>query len=377
MTIPEVHSPLLGESLEIAAPKISNFTATLDSISNDIKAIEKWLQECQVRVEVEVVYYTSPFCADDPVDLERSVTGTKTMRALVWAETAEGRTWRIQFREYRAQGALSLTEGEFLEVPELVSSRPLIEMPASVRLKSVEGLSMLVEKISKAIPEREAQLMIDGVVRIARHGDVGFDLMFVPSGTKAETLPARKCFDVKSLESDLSLLGLADSRVREVVALLGKGAEVSVPSTISAKRLAALGILSDSSESSRTGKDRERPRAIAPFEEFWVRLKAELTSAPSPKPGVHVLTIRKWSQHSGEMPGEFTLVYKGGNVVECDTATTDNWRSVGEAEFRKVYEVWLDYRSGRKHRRYIVQELGVQNSAWIIPILYRYEYLMH
>lgn len=72
------------------------------------------------------------------------------------------------------------------------------------------------------------------------------------------------------------------------------------------------------------------------------------------------------------------LIYRGGDTIACDTSTTDNWRAnVAAAEFRKVYEAWEDYRRGRKGRSYIVHDLGVQNATWIIPILYRYEYLMY
>ncbi len=113
------------------------------------------------------------------------------------------------------------------------------------------------------------------------------------------------------------------------------------------------------------------------FDEFWPKLKAEFSKAPSRKSGVHLLTIPKWSQFRGPMHGEFTLVYRGGDTIWCDTASTDSWRSgVSAAEFRKVYEAWEDYRANRKKRTYIVHELGVQNATWIIPILKSYEHLM-
>ncbi len=112
------------------------------------------------------------------------------------------------------------------------------------------------------------------------------------------------------------------------------------------------------------------------FEEFWSRLKAEFSNAASPKPGVHAFPIKKWSQYSGEMPGKFTVIYEGGNAVSCDTEKTNNWRNIPQSEFRKVYEVWQDYRAGRKNRKFIMHGLGVENGTWVIPILYRYEHLM-
>jgi hypothetical protein len=76
------------------------------------------------------------------------------------------------------------------------------------------------------------------------------------------------------------------------------------------------------------------------FAQFWSRLKSEFSHAPSPRPGVHVVSVKKWSQFSGEMSGRFSVIYQGGNVLHGDTAGTNNWRNISEAEFRKVYEVW-------------------------------------
>lgn len=114
------------------------------------------------------------------------------------------------------------------------------------------------------------------------------------------------------------------------------------------------------------------------FETFWKRLKNEFSKLPGPQGDAHVRTVRKWSQHQGYFDGEFALVYRGGNVITCETATTNNVRTgISAAEFRKVYEAWPDYRARRAGRSYIVHDLGVQNATWIIPILHEYERLMN
>src|SRR5712692_8793124 len=96
--------------------------------------------------------------------------------------------------------------------------------------------------------------------------------------------------------------------------------------------------------------------AMVSFETFWERLKAQLANLPGPTPGVYVRTVRKWSQHRGYFDGEFPLIYGGGNVITCGTATTDNVRTgISAAEFRKVYEAWGSYRARRVGRTYIVQ----------------------
>ena len=113
------------------------------------------------------------------------------------------------------------------------------------------------------------------------------------------------------------------------------------------------------------------------FEKFWERLKSQLARLPAPRPGAHFRTIRKWSQYREYFDGEFALIYHGGNVITCETSTTDNVRTgISTAEFRKVYEAWPDYRARRVGRSYIVHDLGVQNASWIIPILREYEPLM-
>jgi hypothetical protein len=110
------------------------------------------------------------------------------------------------------------------------------------------------------------------------------------------------------------------------------------------------------------------------FATFWTRLTTELRKLPSA--GQHTRTVEKWSQHRGILGGTFSLTYKGGNVLECTTATTGKRRSIGRSEFEKVCVVWPDYIADRMGRSGIVNEMGVQNSSWIIPILHEYERLM-
>jgi len=117
--------------------------------------------------------------------------------------------------------------------------------------------------------------------------------------------------------------------------------------------------------------------AMVAFETFWPRLKEQLSQLETLESGAHVRSVRKWSQFRGYFGGEFALAYRGGNTITCETAATDNVRTgISAAEFRKVYEAWSDYRAGRVNRSYIVNNLGVQNASWIIPILREYEGMM-
>src|SRR5437867_9683011 len=109
MSLPEFQHPSLKLSVASSAAKIEGFTATLDGISRDIKSLEKWLQDCQVRIEVEAVYYESALQTDRPAELEfRTVPVTKVTRALAWAEMPDAKTWRLQFREYVSRGFMHL-----------------------------------------------------------------------------------------------------------------------------------------------------------------------------------------------------------------------------------------------------------------------------
>ena len=133
--VPDFQHPSLKLSVASSAAKIEGFTATLDGISRDIKSLEKWLQDCQVRIEVEAVYYESALQTDRPDELEfRTVPVTKITRALAWAEMPDAKTWRLKFWEYISRGFMHLEHGQRLDSPELVQSRPLIETPAAVKI---------------------------------------------------------------------------------------------------------------------------------------------------------------------------------------------------------------------------------------------------
>ncbi len=378
MSLPDVHHPSLKRSVTGGAAKIEGFTATLDGISRDIKSIEKWLQDCQIRVEVEVVYYESPFHTDRPDDIQfRTVPVTKITRALAWAETADAKTWRLQFREYVAHGFLDLEHGQTLDAPQLAQTRPLIETPAGVRMQAVEGLGKLVEKIAEVIPEHEPEALSEGRLRVVRNDNGGALLMFAPFGSEGGSVPVRKCPDDDVLKLDLDALGLESTAVASVKTSLESDGNASIQAAIPVNSLRRLGLITEGSSPS-VSRPAAPMRASEPiaFADFWRRLKTEMGKAPEPKQGIHVLTVRKWSQHSGEMPGEFTVIFRGGDTLECDTASTDGWRQISSAEIRKVYEVWRDYREGRKGRAYIAHDLGVQNTTWIIPLLRRFEDLM-
>lgn len=77
MAVPKVNSPLLAEAVEVAGPKISDFTTTLDGVSQDIRTLEKMLQDSGFRLTV--------------------ITEINNYEAVAWTDL--NRKWRIYYRE--------------------------------------------------------------------------------------------------------------------------------------------------------------------------------------------------------------------------------------------------------------------------------------
>lgn len=146
MATPKVNSELLAQALESAGPKITGFTSTLDGISADIRAIERWLLESGVRFEISEV-----------VGKEIDPSGCGYIRYLVWYGGKDGKSWRIYYRDtWGIPGEEVDRHGELFQLTIRVSSdeRPLIETPVAIRLQSVDPLARLVSAIASRIPER-------------------------------------------------------------------------------------------------------------------------------------------------------------------------------------------------------------------------------
>lgn len=99
------------------------------------------------------------------------------------------------------------------------------------------------------------------------------------------------------------------------------------------------------------------------FAQFWSRLKSEFSHAPSPRPSVHVISVKKWSQFSDEMSGRFSVIYQGGNVLHGDEQLAQHFGG----RVPQGLEVWQDYRAGRKNRKFIMHDLGIENGRGSSP----------
>ncbi len=148
MLTPKINSDLLAQALETAGPKINTLTSTLDGISADIRAVERWLLESGVRFEVSEL-----------IEKESDPGGEGygyNHRYLVWYGGKDGKTWRIYYRDnWEFLNSQEDGDGELYQwMSTGCNERPLIETEVAVRLKSVGPLARLVSAIASRIPER-------------------------------------------------------------------------------------------------------------------------------------------------------------------------------------------------------------------------------
>ena len=115
MRLPDLTDPELRQAAAKALPAIEAHAAELDAVSSDLKKIESYLQQSDVRLEVSV-----------PV---RDAGG----ESIGWLK-GEG-TWRIRY----------------LGGPNSGIFRPLLEMPAAVRIRAQKALPALVLAIAEAV----------------------------------------------------------------------------------------------------------------------------------------------------------------------------------------------------------------------------------
>jgi hypothetical protein len=162
MATPKVHSKSLATLLETVGQKVEQFTATLDQVSADIRAVEKWLQASGIRVRVEHVYRTEEDADEEAVkaylkaldypgaEEPEPVPAWRHTYALAWAPESENNEWRILHISRRSEGT---SPGDQWSEPHVVASRPLIETPVPVRLGIGHALERLIEEIASMVPD--------------------------------------------------------------------------------------------------------------------------------------------------------------------------------------------------------------------------------
>jgi hypothetical protein len=155
---PPINNPILRDAIAEAAPRVNGYTDTLNNISDDIKNVEKWLDSSGVRVTVQVTLHESEV-NETPQVLslagDSEVTDySQTVETVEWAPMADGR-WRLLLREachkWTALELIGVTSDTKITERQC---RPLIEAPASVRLRVLPALAELVKAVAARVPER-------------------------------------------------------------------------------------------------------------------------------------------------------------------------------------------------------------------------------
>lgn len=134
---PKFNSPQLQKAFELASPHLDSHLVNLDEISEDIKNLEKYLQQIGVRMEVRYTHVQ-----DGP-----------SYESLVWGEDPQSKRWRIMHEVAWDREAL---DAMMLYVSDTSTRvRPLIEMPVADRIAGARALPILLERITAAVALEE------------------------------------------------------------------------------------------------------------------------------------------------------------------------------------------------------------------------------
>jgi hypothetical protein len=159
---PPINNPTLRDAVAEASQRVNSYTDTLDTISADIRNIEKWFDSSGVRLKMQVTLDKSEVsCLPHGTivmdwDAPEVTDNSQTVETVEWAPMADGR-WRLLYREafhewtclelYAVNGDRKITDRQ---------CRPLIETPASVRLRVLPALAELVQAVAAKLPEKDA-----------------------------------------------------------------------------------------------------------------------------------------------------------------------------------------------------------------------------
>ncbi|RTL37199.1 MAG: hypothetical protein EKK48_24130 [Candidatus Melainabacteria bacterium] len=136
------HDSALCEAASVTAPRLLNLTNNLDQISDDIKRLEAWLSEHGLCIEIEHSLEEKPWVRIS--DGEQIATERIKLK---W-EKHESK-WRLVYE------SRYIHENDYERNRYLV--KPLIEMPAQVRIDVRQHLPEFVRAIGDALPEANSE----------------------------------------------------------------------------------------------------------------------------------------------------------------------------------------------------------------------------
>lgn len=148
---PKFNDPALQKTLESSAQVLEGFQSNLTALSEDIKNLEAYLDQTNVRLVASVQIWSSGTLGDGGSSIHEDE------EYLEWAESEGGR-WRVLYHLVRRFGDIDgdgYTLGPAWEDSKTVERKPLIETPVEVRLRAAKKLTPLLEALAnKAVVER-------------------------------------------------------------------------------------------------------------------------------------------------------------------------------------------------------------------------------
>jgi hypothetical protein len=95
------------------------------------------------------------------------------------------------------------------------------------------------------------------------------------------------------------------------------------------------------------------------FDDVWSQLRANLKAGA---------TIRNWTAFRGYLGDTMTVAGVREDRIEVDPPNAINIQAIPKDEFKKVWEVWSDYKR-QKVRRYELRDM-TRYSKYVISILH-------
>jgi len=142
----------LRRAVEETTGAIGERNQNLDRISDDIKQLERYLDESGVRGRVDLHLGGGPSALGEVWEVQEfgETRAENVSEFIVWEKIEGQDRWRIMYLKNRQEGYWTdLTGGFVFEgEPEVIDHRPLIETPAVVRLRAIEVLPDLVKAIA-------------------------------------------------------------------------------------------------------------------------------------------------------------------------------------------------------------------------------------
>jgi len=163
--LPRFFNSHLQEAADKSLSSINSFRSNLDTISSDIKNLEKWLRETGVCLPFKIQFdqryeFLDPDRHNEANDSYQG-RGRQITEQLAWDRHEPSSHWRVIYIREVTTGEFLFEKGTLARVSsdrkEIEEYRPLIEMPGQIRLRAYERLPELLYTISAGIKPEDSK----------------------------------------------------------------------------------------------------------------------------------------------------------------------------------------------------------------------------